>query len=500
MKEFDCIVIGAGMAGLTAALKLCAAGKKVLVLERQPVAGGVGTSFKRKGFTFESSLHYVDALSPGEEVREFLDQYGVSQRIEYIEMKEFGRILYPGLDWVVKNDFDSLKLKLKDEFSQDKEGIDEFFREADKFYRQLDAFSDSKLPLWLKLLISPIVFPSIIKTSCLTLEQFIPKKIKDKRARAVIGTLWSFIGQPPSEVSAFYFLIVLKGCWGAKTAYVKGGFNRLFSAMTERIREYGSEIRFNTTVTQIVTEKGKIVKGVRTAKGEEFRAKAVISNANCIDTLTKLIDCDKLKVEYEKNLSCLQKSLSAITVYLGLDVPSSAIGMRQSLLSASTTYDHDEAFKTCSSEDYSRCNLAVVDHSQLDPQLAPQGKSTLCIMTLTDYATWEGLAPEDYLKKKKAAAEAIVTNLEKYLPGLKSHIEFQEAATPRTMERYALLPEGSVYGFAETVPQSSINRLPQETKVKGLFLAGAWTKPGCGVHGCFVSGFDAADLVLRQLR
>jgi prolycopene isomerase len=121
-------------------------------------------------------------------------------------------------------------------------------------------------------------------------------------------------------------------------------------------------------------------------------------------------------------------------------------------------------------------------------------------MTLTDYATWEGLAPEDYLKKKKAAAEAIVTNLEKYLPGLKSHIEFQEAATPRTMERYALLPEGSVYGFAETVPQSSINRLPQETKVKGLFLAGAWTKPGCGVHGCFVSGFDAADLVLRQLR
>jgi len=500
MKEFDVIVIGAGMGGLTAALKLAGGGKKVLVLERQPVPGGVGTSFRRKGFVFESTLHFVDALAAGEEVREFLDKYGVSQKIGYIEMREFGRVIYPGHDWVVKNDFDSLKAWLKDNFPQEAEGIDGFFKEVDKFYRQLDAFSASKIPLWLKLLISPICYPYVIKTSCLTLEQFITKKIKDKKARAIIGTLWGFIGQPPSIVSAFYFLMVIKGCWVAKTAYIKGGFNRLFSAMVERIREYGSEARFNTAVTEIITEKGRRVKTVRTDKGEEFRAKAIISNANTIDTLTKLIDCDLLKVEYAKKLSSMQKSLSAIIVYIGLDVPASVIGMHYPLLSVNTTYDHDEAFRYSVFGDYSRCNLAAVDHSQLDPELAPAGKSTICVMTLTNYADWQNLTEEVYAKKKKEAASAIVANLEKYLPGLSSHIEFLEAGTPKTMERYALLPEGAVYGFAETVQQSGINRLSQKTKIKGLFLAGAWTSPGCGVHGCFVSGVDAANLVLRQLR
>jgi len=497
---YDCIIIGAGAGGLTSALKLAASGKKVLVLERQPVPGGVATSFKRKGFVFESSLHYVDALAPGEEVREFLDEYGVSEKIDYIEMREFGRVIYPGHDYVVKNDLDSLKAWLKDNFPQEAAGLDEFFRQIHKFYGQFDHFMDSKIPLWLKLFLSPVCYPQIIKTSCFTLEQFITKKIKDKKARAIIGSIWGFIGLPPSQVSAFYFLIVLRGCWGAKTAYVKGGFSKLFSAMVERIREYGSEVRFNTAVTEIITEKGRRVKAVRTESREELSAKVIISNANCLDTLAKLIDHDALKIEYAKKLSSLQKSLSAMTVYLGLDVPASAIGMRYPLLAVNTGYDHDEAFRCCLSGDLGRCNLAAIDHSQLDPGLAPAGKSTICVMTLTNYADWQDLAAEEYAKKKKEAAGAIVAHLEKYLPGLSGHIEVLEAGTPKTMARYALLPEGAVYGFAETVAQSSINRLPQKTKIKGLFLTGAWTSPGCGVHGCFVSGIEAADLALKSLR
>ncbi len=499
MTEYDCVIIGAGMGGLTSALKLAASGKKVLVLERQPVAGGVATSFKRKGFTFESVLHFVDALGPGEEMREFLDEHGVSKKIEYIELEEFGRVLYPEHDFIVKNDFDSLKAWFKKTFPADAAGIDTFFREIDAFYRQFDHFTSSKIPLWLRLFLSPICYPQIIKTSCLTLEQFITNKIKDKKARAIVGTLWGFIGLPPSEVSAFYFLIVMRGCWGRKTAFIKGGFSKLFAAMVEAIREHGSEVRFNTVVTEIVTEQGRRIKAVRTDKKEEFTARAIISNANSIDTLTRLIDADKLKKKYEKMFSLMKKSCSAVTVYLGLDVPAKDIGMKHSFLSLNTAYDHDAACRSCLIGDYGNSSFAAVDHSQLDPSLAPPGKSTLCIMTFADYAKWQALTGQEYTEKKKEAADAIVAVLEKYLPGLSSHIEVLEVGTPKTMQRYALLPEGAVYGFAETVGQSSINRLSQQAKIKGLFLAGAWTAPGCGVHGCFVSGIDAADLALRYL-
>ncbi|MCX5710539.1 MAG: FAD-dependent oxidoreductase [Candidatus Omnitrophica bacterium] len=238
--EYDAIIIGAGMAGLTSALKLTSEGKKIILLESQPVPGGVGTSFKRKGFKFEASLHFVDALAPQEEVRDFLDEQGVSQKIEYIELKEFGRVIYPGHDFVVGNDFEALKIQFKKDFPLEAKGVDGIFSDIAGFSGDFDRFMDSKLPLWLKLILSPVLYSSIITTSCLTAEQFIAKRIKDKKLAAILGTIWGFMGLPPKELSAFYFLIVLRGCWGRKTAYIKGGFNKFFEAMVDKIRERGS--------------------------------------------------------------------------------------------------------------------------------------------------------------------------------------------------------------------------------------------------------------------
>ena len=499
-NHYDVIVIGAGMGGLTCALKLAAEGKKVLVLERQPVPGGVATSFKRNGFTFESVLHYLDGLAPGGEIREFLDEHGVSKKIDFIELKEFGRVIYPEHDFVISNDFDSLKTWLKSNFPQDKEGIERFFHDTNKFYQQLDRFAESRIPDWIKLLLSPFIYPAIIKTSCLTLEQFMSKKIKDKRARSIIGTIWSFLGPAPSEISAFYFLIVFRGCWGEKTAFTSGGFSSLFNAMVERIRELGSEVRFNTSVKEIVTGQNRRVSAVRTAGGEEFTTRTVISNANAIDTLAQMIDYVPLKKEYAQKLFCMQKSLSGTQLYLGLDIPVAELGMRQALMCINTTYSHDQNFRYCLSSDYRRCGILVTNHSQLDPGLAPSGKSTLSAISLDNYVNWDKLTAQDYQKKKKEFADIMLGRLEKYLPGISRHIEALEVATPKTMERFALLPEGAIYGFSQSVRQSSINRLSQETKIKGLFLAGAWTQPGAGIHGCFVSGNDAADAVLRFLK
>lgn len=498
--NYDCIIIGAGMAGLTSALKLASSGKKVLVLEKQPVPGGVATSFRRKGFIFESSLHFVDALAKGEEIRDFLDEHGISDRVEFIGLQEFGRVIYPEHDFIVGNDFEGLKELLKNDFPAEHAGIEEFFGDINRFYKHFDNFTGSKLPLWLNMFLLPFLNPMVIKASCLNLEQFITRKIKDKKLRGVISTLWGFIGLPPAELSAFYFLIVLRGCWGRKTAYVKGGFSQMFRAMVDKIREGGSEVRFNTTVKNIITDGNKRVKLVLSDKGEEFRAGSVISNANAIDTLVNLIDVASLRESYAKKLSQLEKSVSAVTVYLGLDVDVSSLGMKNHLLSINSLYDHNLALQNSAAGDYRNCSMAVVSHSLLDAGLAPAGKSAVCIMTLDSYSNWRGLTDEAYQKKKKETASMLVANLEKYLPGLSAHIEVLEVATPLTMARYGSMPEGAIYGFAQNVPQSSINRLSQQTAVGGLFLAGAWTRPGCGIHGCLVSGKDAADLVLRYLK
>jgi len=499
--DYDAIVIGAGVAGLTSALILSREGKKVLLLDTQPIPGGYATIFKRKGFTFESSVHCVDSLSTDCDIREFLDDNEVGDKVDFIELKDFSRMIYPEHDFITDFKRDNFVKFLKDKFPHESTGIDRLFRTLDKFYGQYDGFAYSDFPpLWLKYILMPFVYPLIIKVSMKTVKEFIGKYIKDEKLFAVITDIWRFTGTPPSRLSALYFFLVFRGYYYSSTAYVRGGMARLFEVMVGQIRKNGSESRFNTKVVKIITDKNNHVRGVVTDKGEEFHAKVVISNANAIDTLTRMLDNEIAKEEYRKKLSSLEKSISAFQIYLGLKVPTRDLGMDHYLYSVNMTYDHEENFRYSLEGDYEKCSLELTDHSQIDPGLVPPGKGSLLIMTLDSYSNWDGLSEEEYDRKKQKMADILISRVERYLPGLSENIEVMEVATPKTMQRFTSSSEGAIYGFAQTVGQAGINRLEQETRIKGLYLAGAWTRPGGGIHACFMSGINAAELASGHLR
>ncbi|MBU1727476.1 MAG: NAD(P)/FAD-dependent oxidoreductase [Candidatus Omnitrophica bacterium] len=499
MKEYDCIIIGAGIGGLAAGLKLSYSGKKVLVIEKQTVCAGLATTFTRKGFVFESSLHCVDSLGEGGEVREFLEEFGVDKMVEFIELKDFCRLIYPDHDFLVDFNCDNLAASLKKDFPAESKNIDRLFREYKKFFEQFDRFCDLKLPGWIVMLILPFRFPLLIKTSLISVEQFISKFISDPKLASVITDIWRFVGLPPRRLAALYYLLVFKGYYYSHTAYIKGGFMRLFEAIVKKIKEQGSEVRFNTSIKKIIVE-GRVVKGVVTDRDEKILSKTVISNANAIETLTELIDDPLLAKNYSQQLARIEKSISAVQVYLGLDIPAKELGMDHFMFSINTTYDHNESFDFSLKQDYQRCSLLLTDHAQIDPSVVPAGKGSILIISFDTFQHWSKFAKEEYRIKKIEVARQFIERVEKYLPGLSKHIEIMEVATPLTIARYGSSPEGAIYGFAQTIPQSGMNRLSQETKVKGLYLAGAWTRPGGGAHACFVSGRDAAELALRYLR
>jgi prolycopene isomerase len=497
--KYDVIIIGAGVAGLVSALKLSRAGKKVLVLEQQHVPGGFASSFKRNGFIFESAVHCVDALGEKGEIREFLKETGIDKKVAFIELKNFCRIIYPEHDFVLDFSRRNFIAYLKSSFPQESRQLDKFFSGADAFYKQIDSFRNSVLPLALRMALSPFLYRQVIQASCLTAEQLIAKYIRDEKLRGILSEIWRYVGLSPRRLGAFYFLLVQNGYLNEPTAYIKGGFNRLFTAMVEEIQRSGSRVQFNTLVNRIITDGSGRIKAVATKTGEEFQANAVIANANAIDTLTNFLDDDALKERYKKKLSGMQKSVSALQLYLGLDVPAKTLGMNEFMFSIHTSYDNDEDFRYSLAGDYQRCGLQIVDHAQIDPTLVPEGKGNLLIMAYDTYSRWQDLEEAVYKRRKEEAAGKLIQRAEKYLPGLSGHIEVMEVATPRTMQRFTLSPQGAIYGFAQTLAQSGIKRLSQETLVKGLFLAGAWTRPGHGVHGCFISGIDAADLALQFL-
>lgn len=497
--EYDAVIIGGGVGGLTAALKLSIYRKKVLLLEKHTIPGGYATTFKRGKFIFESAVHCVDGLSKGGDIKDFLEDARIDKSIELIELNNFARFIFPEHDFVTDFNPDNFINYLKEKFPQEKNNITRLFADIEKFYAEFDKLRKSRLPMWLIAILSPVVFPLTIRTFTCTTKQFLGKYLKDEKLISIVTGIWGFMGLSPERLSAFYFLIVFRGYYYDRSAYVKGGFLKLFQAMADKIERLGGEVRFDTAVTRIKTNKNGAVEAVVTSGGEEIKTKAVISNVNPTDTFLEFLDDDKFKSYYKKFLSGKEKSISAFQVYLGLKVPAKSLGMNESLFFINLSYDHKQHFDFSVAGDYDRCSLELVDHAQVDSTLVPEGKGSLLIMVLDSYANWSGLSEEEYKKRKLDVAKKLISRAEKYLPGLSDNVEVMEIATPKTMRSFTASSDGAIYGFAQTLEQSGISRLPQETKVKGLFLAGAWTAPGGGVHACFISGMTAADLVFRYL-
>lgn len=496
---YDCVVIGAGVGGLTSGLSLAKKGKRVLLLDKQPVPGGLATTFRRKGFTFESSLHCVDALGREGEFRQFLKEHDLEPKVDFIELESFCRLIYPRHDFTVSGDRDGLAAALKENFPNEAGNVERLLGYIDKFYLHFDRFCAFPAPMFVRLVLTPLLWPTFIKAFSLTAKDFVEKFTGDEELQGMFTDIWRFIGTPPDRLSLFYFLLVFRGYYYQRTAYVRGGFMKLFQAMADQICGLGSEARFNVAAKTINTRHNRVV-SVTTDSGEIIPARAVISNASAPDTLTALIDDEGLKKDYAAKLAALEKSVSAVQVYLGLKVSAKDLGMTDSIYSLNSGYNHSRDFQACLNADYENCALELVDHCRIDPGLAPAGKGSLLIMTLDAYANWQGLNEEEYKNKKETVARTFIKRAQEYLPGLSDNIEVIEVATPRTIERFASLPQGAAYGFSQTVNQAGLLRLAQETKVKGLFLSGAWTFPGAGVHGCVVSGMEAADLALKYLK
>jgi len=168
--------------------------------------------------------------------------------------------------------------------------------------------------------------------------------IHDEKLVAVFTQLCGFAGGEPDNVSAVFFSMMWISYHYGGYYYFKGGSQSVSNALAEVIRENGGEIKLDTLVTKIIIEDGKAV-GVRTKKGDEFRCRYIISNANAPDTFFKLIGEEYLPVEYVEKLKSMKIGMSAFQVYLGVDHDYREIfnGMHEIMITES--YDQAENFR-----------------------------------------------------------------------------------------------------------------------------------------------------------
>ncbi len=483
-RDFDVIVIGAGIGGLSASALLARRGFKVLLLEQGAKAGGCCQSFQRNGYLFDVG----STLFAG------LEEEGVLQRI----LKELkARIVYQQVDGNFGILIGDKKIRF---FSQRARFFEEIRRSFPKDYREIlepyPKFEELADLVWDILKKEPIFPPhggyrSLITRHFKKLQPlFISQnlvagnllKIKNPEIKRLVDGYLFFNTQRETSQSALLnaSLVLTQHFKGLFS--LRGGLQTFVLALVEAIKSNGGKISYQTRVDKILLKKGEAF-GVRLANGEVISSWSIISDATIWNTFEKLLDEEEVNKRIRKKLRQIPQPWGVFCLYLGLSekaIPPKLMDFNQIHLSKNSS--HWEG------------NTLFISLSPLDDfTRAPQGKRAVTVTQLTFLDSWARDSTyhqmkEDYIKRTIRLLEGIFFDF-------KRNIDFLDAATPCTFENHTLRPKGAIWGIPQVPQFSGLRGFPIKTEIKNLLMVGDSVFVGKGVATSALSGYYAANLL-----
>jgi len=472
--EYDVIIVGSGIGGLTCGALLSKRGYKVLVLEQHYQVGGYCSSFTRKGFVFNAGVENVSGLWEKGPIAYLLEELGLKK--DELFVKNRMRYIFKGKA-IDAGNLEEFMKNLSNIFPDEKESIRSFFDDAKKAYEECykDVEYGTPLPAWLivkafgkrKLLNYPREHPHFFEWMGETYKQKLDEYFTNEDLKALLCALLGYLGTKPEKTQASSALTAVVSYYIHGGYFPKGGAQNFADALRGVIEGHGGRVLVRHRVDEILVENGE-VKGVKVGD-KVFRSPVVVANANAKTTFLELVGAKNLDREFVEYIKSLKMSPSSFLVFLGVDMDLSG---------------HPTLIENLDEK------IDIVINSNADPTLAPQGKASVTILTGADYHEFSGKETKEYLEKKKEFAEMLIKKAEKVIPGLGKHILVQDAATPKTFENYTSMPEGAIYAFDQSI---DTKRPYFKTPIKGLYLASASTFPGGGIEAVVISGWICAN-------
>lgn len=509
-SAYDVVIIGAGVAGMTAAALLSKAGLSVCVLEKEPHAGGYLAGFRRKDFRFDSAIHWLNQCGEKGIVTKVFQFIG-EDRPKPRPLNRIHRSKGLHHDYTLTSNPDEFKAQLIADFPHEKAGIEKLFAAAKKMAVVFEAYADNfrstdTMSFWNKMenVMRKLAFVKpIIRYIWYHGEEGVPKGLglffKDPKLKAV----WS------SEIDLLSCMLPIAWAYNKDYQLPPQGGSQVFIEWLVYVTEhFKNDVIYNVTAKEIILENDECKGVVFEKNGQTYQVKSKQVIAACDVELLyeKMLPKHLVPQQMKDNLKNAVLYSSAVAISIALDCPTEDLGFGEELVLileeglSRAEHDSGDPYKTA---------ISIIPPSLRDKTLAPSDKGTLTIYSSAyiDYKNYWGtkkdelgnyIRTDEYYKIKQEFADIILDRIEKRLGiDLRSHIVFTDIASPITHWRYSYNRGGSIMGARTGRANMEAKIAHYQTPVKNLLLGGHWADLGGGVPIAVKAAANAALIVMK---
>ena len=482
------VIVGAGLAGLSAALRLAGAGRKVTVIERESVPGGRNGLLNKSGYAFDtgpSVLTMPDLISDalacvGEDIKDWLD---------LVPLEPLYRAFYhDGSQLDVHADTNQMQLEIAKTISaKEAEGYGRYVDFVTKLYKyEMKDFIDRNIDSPLNLL-TPNLAKLIALGGFRRLAPKVNQFLKDPRTQKVYSFQAMYAGVSPQQALAIYAVIAYMDSVNG-VFFPKGGMHAVPRALAAAAQKHGVVFKYSTTVTSIEKMNGRAT-AVLTDKGERIACDVVVLNPDLPVAWRDLLGKQPLSVKR------LKYSPSCVTLLIGSNKSYEHLAHHNIHFGKSWDGVFDELIKK--KKLMSDPSILVTVPSKDDPSLAPAGKSSYYVLfptpNLTADIDWKKVGPR-YRDEMIKALE------ERGYKGFGDGIEVEQMTTPLDWQEQGM-EQGAPFASAHTFFQTGPFRPKNLAKgFENVVFAGSGTQPGVGVPMVLISGRLAAERIVGPVK